>query len=235
MIVTVGVASDAPTFQRNDSPDGRIDPNNLEWDDPEGPFTCIRCGKELSQTHYLPGSPRPLWSSKDDATAHKQGWGVFHNDTEYQIQRIDCPEEVDAERAFATDDAAATYVQQQADAGDQFARRAIAFLIQNGSKDVAKFGLHLSRMSLAQFRHTRQDTLDLGSIIDNPDLRDVKGHVYLGVLHITDYEDGNYCLVLNSGEHHCSDLKYMEWLLFQWAANNGYFKKSGPESDDVYP
>ena len=48
LTVIVAVKEQGGTvFQRNPTEDGSPDTSELEFDNPEGPFTCITCGHEL--------------------------------------------------------------------------------------------------------------------------------------------------------------------------------------------
>jgi ribosomal protein S27AE len=46
--VVVAVYDSGPSFIKNNTPDGNLDPNDLDFDDPEGPFECAKCGAILA-------------------------------------------------------------------------------------------------------------------------------------------------------------------------------------------
>lgn len=52
--VIVTVNNGVPFFLRNATPDNHIDTNDLEWDNPQGPFICRQCGQALPPCNSIP-------------------------------------------------------------------------------------------------------------------------------------------------------------------------------------
>lgn len=43
-----------------------------------------------------PSQTTPQWTAENDAAGDKEGWGIYDCGTEWQVQRVDCPEEGEA-------------------------------------------------------------------------------------------------------------------------------------------
>lgn len=48
-VIVILPVDGCPEFLRNATEDGRIDPNDLAWDNVRGPFLCAECGKEFEE------------------------------------------------------------------------------------------------------------------------------------------------------------------------------------------
>jgi hypothetical protein len=59
--VVVTLHTGNASFSRNDTPDGELDINDLDFDDPEGPFICKKCKHTLlfDHTGKVTGSEPP--------------------------------------------------------------------------------------------------------------------------------------------------------------------------------
>jgi hypothetical protein len=72
------------------------------------------------------------WTNEDTNAAHAQGWGIFYTsglDWEgNQIERLDETE------VFPSDHAAIVFVTHNAEAGCRLARKAIAYIKQEGGR-----------------------------------------------------------------------------------------------------
>lgn len=82
------------------------------------------------------------WTEEHQQAALAQGWGIFHDGVEYQLQRLDSPEDEAGEPiepVFRSDLEAAHFVRRQAAKEDSLALFAIAFLVVEGSSDIRWF------------------------------------------------------------------------------------------------
>lgn len=96
---------------------------------------------------------RHNWTNADDESSFEHGWGIFARSDNgvLELHALDDPYGVASDRGKqyagpdfggdGRDGRAASYVQQQADAGDPTARRAIEEIIFHKSPDVSHFGL----------------------------------------------------------------------------------------------
>ena len=55
-VIAVLNADGTATFVRNPTDDGAVNTDGLDCGDPEGPFTCVKCGHEMSKDDLTPTS-----------------------------------------------------------------------------------------------------------------------------------------------------------------------------------